>query len=100
MIVLTVLYQTVAEKLTLSKCYPMALHPWLVPLPILLALLGVLFLLFFSLLISPCSSTFPCSDEHPKGLDLGDGEWPPSKFKKSYTYNLSRTSVYKKENHT
>jgi len=50
MIVLTVLYQTVAEKLTLSKCYPMALHPWLVPLPILLALLGVLFLLFFSLL--------------------------------------------------
>lgn len=31
MIVLTVLYQTVAEKLTLFKCYPMALHLWSVP---------------------------------------------------------------------
>ena len=96
MIALTVLYQTVVEKLTFSKCYPMALYPWSVPLPILLALLGVLFLLFFSLLISPCFSFFPCS-EHPKGLDLGDGEWPPSKLKKNHTAIIFPAHLYKKE---
>ena len=87
-------HSSVTSKLVLMKYDYNIQSVQMVPmneLCILLALLGALSF-FSSSSFSPCSSYFPCFG-HPRGFDLGDGEWSPSESINSYTYYPSSTSV-------